>query len=166
MTKKLLILGGGTAGTMMANHLRRKLPSSEWEMAVADRDDVHYYQPGYLFLLIGMNTETEITRQRSAFLPKGVDFVLGEIETIRPGEHRVALKDGRQLAYDVLIDFNYDIEPHEGGFPFAFGPMRLLEESRLNHWGKMAFRLIYWHMLLKGRPLPGIHRQKKIPQTV
>ena len=65
----------------------------------------------------------------------------------------------------MLIDFNYDIEPHEGGFPFAFGPMSLLEESRINHMGKMAFRLVYWHMLLKARPLPMITRNKIPPRA-
>jgi sulfide:quinone oxidoreductase len=63
----------------------------------------------------------------------------------------------------LLIDFNYEYEPHEGPFPFPFGPMRLLEESRVNHWGKLAFRHIYWNVLLRGWPLPGISRQKKKP---
>ncbi|MCB1106225.1 MAG: NAD(P)/FAD-dependent oxidoreductase, partial [Cephaloticoccus sp.] len=65
--------------------------------------------------------------------------------------------DGKAL----LIDFSYEIEPHEGNFPFAFGPMKLLEESRLNHLGKLAFRHIYWHVLMKGRPLVGVSRIKK-----
>jgi sulfide:quinone oxidoreductase len=67
--------------------------------------------------------------------------------------------DGKAL----LIDFNYEHEPHEGPFPFAFGPMKLLEESRFNHLGKLAFRHVYWNLLLKARPLPGISRQKKAP---
>ncbi len=68
--------------------------------------------------------------------------------------------DGKAL----LIDFNYEFEPHPGGFPFSWGPLALLKESRLNHWGKLAFRWIYWHLLLKGRPLPGIGRQKRPPK--
>jgi len=63
----------------------------------------------------------------------------------------------------LLIDFNYEYEPHEGPFPFRFGPMKLLEESRINHLGKLAFRHVYWNLLLKARPLPGISRQKKAP---
>jgi sulfide:quinone oxidoreductase len=55
----------------------------------------------------------------------------------------------------LLIDFNYEVEPLPGKFPYAgIGPMPLLKESRLNHWGKLAFRWIYWNMLLKGRHLP------------
>ena len=57
----------------------------------------------------------------------------------------------------MLIDFNYDTEPMPGTYPLpVVGPMKLLEESRLNHWGKMAFKWVYWNVLLKGRDLPGI----------
>ncbi len=57
----------------------------------------------------------------------------------------------------LLIDFNYEVEPLPGKFPVpVVGPMTLLRESRLNHLGKMAFRWIYWNLLLPGRDLPGI----------
>jgi len=55
----------------------------------------------------------------------------------------------------LLIDFNYTHEPVEGTFPFpGVGPLSLLKESRMNHMGKLAFRWIYWNMLLKGTHLP------------
>ena len=55
----------------------------------------------------------------------------------------------------ILIDFNYDIQPVPGKFPLpVIGPMTLLEETRLNHLGKLAFKPIYWNMLLPGRTIP------------
>lgn len=55
----------------------------------------------------------------------------------------------------LLIDFNYDTEPLPGSYPLPMvGPLSLLEETRLNHFGKLAFKPIYWHMLLPGRRLP------------
>lgn len=55
----------------------------------------------------------------------------------------------------LLLDFNYDIEPLPGSFPFpVVGPLRLLKESRVNHWSKLAFRYAYWMLLLPGRYLP------------
>jgi sulfide:quinone oxidoreductase len=55
----------------------------------------------------------------------------------------------------ILIDFNYDTEPLSGKFPLpGIGPMTLLGESRINHLGKLAFRWVYWNMLLPGRPIP------------
>lgn len=59
--------------------------------------------------------------------------------------------DGRAL----LIDFNYDTEPLPGSYPVPFaGPFRLLDEAAVNHWGKLAFRWMYWNVLLPGRPIP------------
>ncbi len=55
----------------------------------------------------------------------------------------------------ALIDFNYDTEPLPGHFPFpGIGPLKLLGESRMNHYGKLMFRWVYWHMLLRGKELP------------
>lgn len=55
----------------------------------------------------------------------------------------------------ALIDFNYDTEPLPGHFPFpGIGPFGLLKESRMNHYGKLLFRWIYWHILLKGKEMP------------
>jgi sulfide:quinone oxidoreductase len=57
----------------------------------------------------------------------------------------------------LLIDFNYAVEPLPGRFPLpVIGPMRLLRESRLNHLGKLAFKWVYWHVLLAGRDIPGV----------
>jgi sulfide:quinone oxidoreductase len=59
----------------------------------------------------------------------------------------------------LLIDFNYEQEPVHGTFPFAkVGPLKLLKESVFNHWGKLAFRWIYWNMLLKAIPIPFVGR--------
>jgi len=59
--------------------------------------------------------------------------------------------DGKAL----LIDFNYDTEPLPGVYPVpGFGPLRLMRETRLNHWAKLAFETVYWRALLRGRPLP------------
>ncbi len=69
--------------------------------------------------------------------------------------------DGKAL----LIDFNYTIDPHIGRFPYSFGPMSLLRESRLNHWGKLAFRYVYFYMLLPARWIPGITRNKTVMPT-
>jgi sulfide:quinone oxidoreductase len=55
----------------------------------------------------------------------------------------------------MLIDFNYDVEPLPGTFPVPmFGPFSLLKETVVNHWGKMAFRWLYWNVMLKGGYMP------------
>lgn len=89
------------------------------------------------------------------------------VKEVFDGHANCFVESGRGKA--LLLDFNYETQPLEGKFPFAvIGPMRLLKPSRLNHWGKLAFRYIYWSMLLPGRKIPFIPakmslRGKKIP---
>jgi sulfide:quinone oxidoreductase len=55
----------------------------------------------------------------------------------------------------MLIDFNYATDPLPGTYPVpGVGPFRLLQETRINHLGKLAFRPLYWHGLLPGHPIP------------
>lgn len=56
----------------------------------------------------------------------------------------------------MMIDFNYEVEPETGHYPGTFG-LPLLKESHLNHLGKLMFQWLYWHSLLPGRNIPGIH---------
>jgi sulfide:quinone oxidoreductase len=101
--KKLLVLGGGTAGSMAANKLRRKLAPSDWEITVVDADDNHRYQPGYLFMPFGTYRPDQVTKSRRKALNKDVPLVYGEIDKVVPDENAVLLTDGRRLDYDVLI---------------------------------------------------------------
>lgn len=101
--KKLLILGAGTAGTMIANKLRRRLDDHDWQITVVDRDDEHHYQPGYLFVPFGRYTREQVVRARHHFIPDGVELVLGEIDRVVPGENHVLLSDSRRLDYDYLV---------------------------------------------------------------
>jgi sulfide:quinone oxidoreductase len=55
----------------------------------------------------------------------------------------------------MLIDFNYEAEPVPGKYPIPkLGPFSLLRQTRVNHWGKLAFRWMYWNVLLPGRRIP------------
>ncbi|GAA4723457.1 FAD/NAD(P)-binding oxidoreductase [Pedococcus ginsenosidimutans] len=101
--RRLLVLGGGTAGTMVVNRLRRALPQREWQITVVDRDDDHCYQPGYLFLPFGTYTPDQVVRKRHAFIADGVDLVLGEVEHVDGDAESVLLVDGRVLDYDYLV---------------------------------------------------------------
>src|SRR4051794_19127185 len=103
MTRHLVVLGAGTAGTMIANKLRRQLPRDEWELTVVDRDDVHLYQPGLLFLPFARHSDAELGKPRRELLPDGVELVLGEVDLIDPERDTVRLTDGRTLDYDFLV---------------------------------------------------------------
>lgn len=90
------------AGTMMANKLRKRL-SPEWQISIVDQDEEHVYQPGLLFVPFGIYRRDEVVRPRASFLGTGVDFVLGEIDSVDPFSKQVTLCGGRVLEYDLLI---------------------------------------------------------------
>ncbi|WP_420645305.1 NAD(P)/FAD-dependent oxidoreductase [Candidatus Leptofilum sp.] len=102
--KKLLILGAGTAGTMIANKMSHVLSRDEWKITIVDQEETHYYQPGFLFIPFGIYGENDVIKPKRDYIPPGVEMILSEIELIEPEENRVRLvKDGRILHYDYLI---------------------------------------------------------------
>ena len=103
VTKRIVILGGGTGGTMMANRLRRAYEHAEAEITVVDRDDRHVYQPGLLFVPFGLTDADEITRPRQRQLRDGIRFLEAEIDRVELDVDLVHLGDGATLPYDVLI---------------------------------------------------------------
>ena len=100
--KNLLILGAGTSGTMMANHLRPKLNKKEWKITIVDQYKTHYYQPGFLFLPFDIYTENQVKKVGEKFIPKEVNYIQKKIEQILPNENKVQLED-QILSYDLLI---------------------------------------------------------------
>ncbi len=101
--KKLLILGAGTAGTMMANKMRKVLSRSEWDITIVDQYKTHYYQPVFIFIPFGMYSEKDVIKPKNDFFPVGVNVIYSEIEKVAAEDNHVVLKDGIKLNYDYLI---------------------------------------------------------------
>ena len=112
--KKLLILGAGTAGTMVANRMVRKLDLNKWQITLVDQNPTHYYQPDFLFIPFGMASAKGAAKPKSAYMPKQVKLIMSEIEMIEPEHNQVRLANGETLAYDYLvIATGADIHPEE-----------------------------------------------------
>ena len=101
--KRIVILGGGTGGTMTANRLRRRFGEDEAEIHVVDRDDRHVYQPGLLFVPFGLAQMEEIVRPRARQLRRGVTFHEDGVEAVLVDRNEVVLGSGTVLPYDVLV---------------------------------------------------------------
>jgi sulfide:quinone oxidoreductase len=101
--KKLLILGAGTAGTIMANKTRKALLLNEWSITIVEKEINHYYQPGFLFIPFGYYDKKDIVKPTVKFLPKGVEMIKSEIEKIEPSQNRIILVTGTVIEYDILI---------------------------------------------------------------
>ncbi len=95
--KTLLILGAGTGGTMLANKMVQHLDLNEWRIIVVDRDENHYYQPGFLFIPFGIYSPSDVVKPKRNFLPPQVEMIFSDIEIDRasaqpgaPGKARSA----------------------------------------------------------------------------
>ena len=101
--KRVVILGAGTAGTMMANHLKHEADMKEWEIDIIDEQEEHHYQPGYLFLPFDIYSPEDIIKSIKEFIPKGVRLLTDKIEKIDAENNLVKMQSGDQLNYDILI---------------------------------------------------------------
>lgn len=103
LMKRLVVLGAGTAGTMVANKLRRRLPYDEWQITVVDRDHEHLYQPGLLFIPFTRDDATRSLKPRRRTLRKGIQLLTAEIDAVDPQWKVVRLANGDSVAYDYLV---------------------------------------------------------------
>jgi len=101
--RKLLILGAGTAGTMMANKMDQHLSKDEWRITIVDQEETHIYQPGLLFIPFDIYTRNDVIKAKRDYIPKDVELVMSGIDVIEPENNRVKLTNNQVLSYDYLI---------------------------------------------------------------
>ncbi|MFK5889265.1 MAG: FAD/NAD(P)-binding oxidoreductase [Flavobacteriaceae bacterium] len=101
--KKIVILGAGTAGTMMVNKLHKELDHEEWQLTIVDQYKTHYYQPGFLFIPFGIYGKQDVIKPKYDFFPPGVNVIFEPIDKIVGDENKVLLENGQVLNYDFLI---------------------------------------------------------------
>ncbi|HUF37232.1 MAG TPA: FAD/NAD(P)-binding oxidoreductase [Anaerolineales bacterium] len=102
--KTFLVLGAGTAGTMVANKMNRMLDPDEWRIIIVDRDETHYYQPGFLFIPFQIYSTPEVVKPKRDLLPRSIEVVITDIERIEPERSRVVLtRENRVIEYDTLV---------------------------------------------------------------
>ena len=153
--KRIVILGAGTAGTMMANHLNKKLNKAEWEISIIDERKEHYYQPGYLFLPFDIYTPEDIIKPIKKFIPKGVQLISGKIDKIEADSSIVRMQNGNTLPYNVLIvatgariapeetEGMYGKQWHQSVFDFYTFEGALALRNKLREWdgGKLVVHI-------------------------
>ncbi len=124
--KKLVILGAGCAGSMVANKLRKMLNRDEWSITIIDKDDKHIYQPGLLFIPFDIYKPDDVMRSRSQFIPKGVEFVIDEIVHVDTEKQIVETTSG-SYGYDkIIVCTGVSLAPQE-------------VEGLISIWQKKAF---------------------------
>ncbi len=112
--RSILILGGGTAGTIMANKLARVLQHKDWQITLVDKTGDHYYQPGFLFVPFGSYRMRDLIKPRTRFLPESVRYLQSGIDRIDAEKKIVTLTNQETLHYDYLIvATGADIHPEQ-----------------------------------------------------
>ena len=101
--KKIVILGAGTAGTMMLNKLHKLLDRDEWELTIVDQYKTHYYQPGFLFIPFGIYKKQDVIKPKHDFFPPGTNVIFSKIDRVDGENNKVYLDGGKVLNYDFLI---------------------------------------------------------------
>ena len=152
--KNLLILGAGTAGTMMANHLSKKIDLNSWNITIIDQYKTHYYQPGFLFLPFDIYTEAQVKKVGTKFIPKKVSYLQKEVLKINSANNSIQFEDGK-LNYDILIiatgskiapgevEGMKDINWHKNIFDFYTYEGSLALRNKLRSWngGKLVVHI-------------------------
>ena len=111
--KKVLILGSGAGGTMVANNLRKKLSTKEWDITIIDNDEIHHYQPGWLFIPFDVYTPEDCQKPKRDFIPAGVNFILDEVVALNADNRQVEGKKGKYNYDKLIIATGCSIQPEE-----------------------------------------------------
>lgn len=145
--KNLVILGAGTAGTMMLNKLHKVLDKNEWKITIVDNEKEHYYQPGFLFIPFGVYTKDDVVKPKDQFFPEGTEMINSTIFKVLPEYNKVHLDSGIILDYDILlIATGSRIAPEETeGLTGELWQKDIFDFYTLNGAMALAEKLKNWH---------------------
>ena len=105
--ERVLIVGGGVGGTIVANllsrKLRRQIEDEDIEVTIVDRLGNHVYQPGFMYITFGNEHERNLSRPERSLLDDRVKLVVGEVTGVDADTRKVTLADGQILEYDELV---------------------------------------------------------------
>jgi sulfide:quinone oxidoreductase len=98
---QVLIIGGGTAGIMVAAQMLRKNPKID--IGLIEPADTHYYQPAWT--LVGANTYdyNKTARSMASVMPSGVNWIKEFADKLDPENNKVTTKEGNEFTYDYLV---------------------------------------------------------------
>ncbi len=101
--KRVVVIGGGVGGTVLANRLRSKTSKKEVDITLIDKDGKHYYFPHTLFTMLGLGDKKEAIEDESRLLRKGINLITQGVKSIDADNRTVYLADGSSVNYDYLV---------------------------------------------------------------
>ncbi|MCF6291208.1 MAG: NAD(P)/FAD-dependent oxidoreductase [Desulfobacterales bacterium] len=101
--KRVVILGGGSAGLMAANRLRRAFRRDDLELTVIERRRRHIFQPGFTLLVFGLEEPENLIRPTRDLLLPGVKLMTDSVVKVEPEEKKVLTEKSGDVRYDYLV---------------------------------------------------------------
>jgi len=98
MARRVLIIGGGAGGTMLANALDRR----RFEVTVVSASAEHLFQPALLYVAFAGDRSWPVRDERR-LLARHVRFVHDAVTRIDLGAHTVTTASGGRLDGDVIV---------------------------------------------------------------
>ncbi|MCL0042431.1 NAD(P)/FAD-dependent oxidoreductase [Thermodesulfovibrionales bacterium] len=100
---RVLVLGGGSVGTMFANRMRKAFSKDEVEIIVLERSEKHIYQPAFTLLVFDLEDQKNIIRPTKDLFFEGINLIIDEATKIDPQNNKVATKRHGEISYDYLV---------------------------------------------------------------
>jgi len=104
---KILVVGGGTGGTIVANNLARRLSreisSGKVQITMLSASYRHMYQPGLLYVAFGQMMPDELYRDQASLLESSIEFQVDPVEKFDLDRNQVTAKSGTTYRYDILV---------------------------------------------------------------
>jgi sulfide:quinone oxidoreductase len=104
---RILVVGGGTAGTIVANNLARRLTgetrAGKVRITLLSATDRHMYQPGLLYVAFGHMTPDQLYRDEASLLEPNIDFHVDPVTKFNLDKNQVLTAGGKTHDYDILV---------------------------------------------------------------
>lgn len=107
MAAKIVIVGAGPGGCMVANRIarsmRKEVSAGDIEIILLSDTPQHVYEAAYLFMALGMKRPDEFTKPQQELLDPRVALVIDPAHRIDLDRHAVIGSSGRDYTYDILV---------------------------------------------------------------
>ncbi|MGW8465134.1 NAD(P)/FAD-dependent oxidoreductase [Pseudomonas sp. CLCA07] len=107
MSKRIVIVGGGVGGTMLANQLVNKLYPEilrgEVSIALLSNSPDHYYKPAFMYVAFNQFFAEDLKRPERSLLRPEISFHVEEVTRFDFPGQQLKTRSGKHYSYDFLV---------------------------------------------------------------